>query len=229
VHLLAVGTAEESHVARLLMRTDRATDALNQLGGQPEMSQLHATAEAEALRLGRLRLISNPNDHHSLDERAPVTISRPRKSRLGTVWGFHLAFTGSSDQLVWQTLLGAFDARAHLSTHSIDTLATLVASRLDRERQTAQTLLEVSLRAYVDQAARRERALAATLDAERARLAASLLQRSLFDRRAERASAAQRAVLNEAILRCRTRLDELAATARIVAQPDRLAFVLIRR
>jgi ERCC4-related helicase len=229
VHLLAVGTAEESYVARLLMRTERATDALTQIGGQPEMTPLRANAEAEALRIGKLRLLSNPHGHHAMDERPPVTIPRRRKSRHGNVWGFQLAFTDSSDQLVWETLLGAVDQALLPPRHSIDTVAALVASRLDYERQKVQTSLEISLRGYLDQATRRERALADALDKERARLSATLLQRSLFDRRAERASAAQRAVVDEVILRCRTRLDELAATAHIVARPDRLAFVLIRR
>jgi superfamily II DNA or RNA helicase len=229
VHLLAVGTAEESYVARLLMRTERATDALKQISGQPEMTPLRANAEAEALRIGKLRLLSNPHGHHATDERPPVTIPRRRKSRHGNVWGFHLAFTDSSDQLVWETLLGAVDHALHPPRHSIDTVAALVASRLDHERQKVQASLEISLHGYLDQATRRERALADTLDEERARLSATLLQRGLFDRRAERASAAQRAVVDEVILRCRTRLDQLAATAHIVAQPDRLAFVLIRR
>ena len=79
-----------------------------------------------------------------------------------------------------------------LETLDMTTSATLVAARLERERQTVQTSLESRLRAYLDQAARRERALAETIDRERARLSATLLQRGLFDRRAERASAAQR-------------------------------------
>ena len=69
----------------------------------------------------------------------------------------------------------------------------------------------------------------ADLESERARLSATLVQRGLFDRRTERAFAAQTAVLDEALARCRIRLDEIAATARIVAETRRLAFVLIRR
>jgi hypothetical protein len=200
------------------------------------VSKLRVAADAEALRLGQMRLLSTPHRHHAtphchhaLDQRPPVTIPRRRNDRHGYVWGFHLAFTDSSDHLLWQTLLGAVDQAVHPSRHSIDRLAALVATRLERERQKVQTSLEISLRTYVDQAVRRELALAETIDQERARLSATLLQRGLFDRRAERASAAQRAVLDEAILRCHTRLDELAATAHIVAQPCRLAFVLLRR
>ena len=225
VHLLALGTAEESSVARLRTRTDRASTALNQLGGQPDT--LRATAEAEALRIEKLRLLCNPNDHPGSDERAHVTVLRRRRCRHRNVWAFHVAFTDGSDQIVWRTLLGAAEHGLH--QHGTAPSTTVVASTLDRQRQTLQTSLETSLRAYLDQATRRERALAETLDRERARLSATLLQRGLFDRRADRASAAQHAVMDEALRRCRTRLDELAATGLIVARPDRLAFILIRR
>ena len=67
------------------------------------------------------------------------------------------------------------------------------------------------------------------IESERARLSASLLQRGLFDRRAERALSAQTAVLDEALARCRARLDEIESTGQIVAEPTRLAFALLRR
>jgi hypothetical protein len=35
--------------------------------------------------------------------------------------------------------------------------------------------------------------------------------------------------MDEALGRCRARLDEVAATRRLVAEPRRLAFVLLRR
>jgi len=225
VHLLAVGTAEESHVERLLARTDRATIALAELGGQPEM--LRAAAEAEALRIGKLRLLSNPDVETGSDQRPPATVLRRGRSRHRSVWGFHVVFTDSSDQPVWRTLLGVSERGLH--GDSLDTWGPIVGSTLDGQRQALRASLETSLRRYLDQATRRERALAETLEKERARLSAALLQRGLFDRRAERASAAQHAVLDEALGRCHTRLDELATAGLIADQPDRLAFVLIRR
>jgi hypothetical protein len=89
--------------------------------------------------------------------------------------------------------------------------------------------LRSSLGPHLDLALRRERAIAEGLEHKRARLSAQLLQRGLFDRRTERARAAQSAVLDQALARCRTRLDELASAAQIVVVPARLAFVLIRR
>ena len=85
--------------------------------------------------------------------------------------------------------------------------------------------LHVSLHAFLELSARRERALAETLESERARLSSALLQRGLFDRRAERHVAAQSAVLAEALLKCQTRLSEIAAATQIAAEPGQLAFV----
>ena len=74
----------------------------------------------------------------------------------------------------------------------------------------------------------RERAIAAALRQQRARIAASLLQPGLFDRRAERAGAAQNATLDEALEHCARRLDELAR-CRTVSIDRRLAFGIVAR
>ena len=104
----------------------------------------------------------------------------------------------------------------------------LLASSLQGERQAALASLVSSLRPFLELASRREHAIAVALEHERARLSAQLLQRSLFDRRVERTHAAESAVLNQALTRCRTRLDELAAATQIVPEAGHLAFVLIR-
>jgi hypothetical protein len=210
-----------------VIRTNRVADALGQLGHR-EDSQLRAAAEAEARRIGELRALSHTPRDSARDDRPPLTILRRRTWHHVDLWGFHITFADSSDQLVWQTLLGAVDRRSR-ADRPLESLKTTIASALEHQRQTMYALLEHSLHAYVERAIRRERALADALDQERARLSATLLQRGLFDRRAERAFDAQRAVLEEGLLRCRVRLDELAATSRLVAEPARLAFVLIRR
>jgi hypothetical protein len=183
------------------------------------------------MRLERLRALLQPQGRLASDERPPLTVIRSRRAGKDDVWGYHIAFTNSLGQLVWHTLLGAI-VRTRISgplagpAHAV---ATLLEERLHHDRQRALARLGVSLREYLDLAARRERAIVGALQAERARLSASLLQGSLFDRRAERARAAQSAVLDEALLRCRARLDEVAASAQIAAGPGRLAFVLVRR
>jgi superfamily II DNA or RNA helicase len=232
VHLLAGSTAEESYVSRLLARTDRATSALERLRSDPPPVQhLRATAQTEMARLETLRALSSTSASR-LPQRPPVTLLRKPKSGRGNLWGFHLSFIDSADRLVWHTILGAITATHPDATalgRAIDEAATLLASRLENEGKTALASLNTSLRPYLSLASRREQAIADILESERARLSAPLLQRGLFDRRAERAVVAQRAVVDEALGRCRTRLDELAAAAQIAAEPGRLAFALIRR
>jgi superfamily II DNA or RNA helicase len=231
LHLLAGSTGEESHVARLLARTESASAALERLRSQPpHVQHLRSTARTETARLETLRALSASTNVP--DGRPPVTLLRgPRRGR-DTLWGFHLSFTDSNGRLVWYTILGAVTAshpEAEVLARSIDDAATYLVSTIDSERTRALTSLEISLRPYLSLASLRERAIAGILEGERARLSATLLQRGLFDRRAERAAAAQRAVVDEALGRCRARLDELAATAQIVAGPAHLAFALIRR
>ena len=98
----------------------------------------------------------------------------------------------------------------------------------DGERQAALASLVSSLWPFLELASRREHAIAGALEHERARLSARLLQRSLFDRRVERMHAAQNAVLDQALTRCRIRIDELAAATQIAPEPGRLAFAVIR-
>jgi hypothetical protein len=128
---------------------------------------------------------------------------------------------------VWGTLLGVNYSGG--SNASVEDLTARLASALDGDRETTLAALDVSLKAFLNRAAFRENAIARAIESERARLSASLLQRGLFDRRAERALGAQTAVLDEALARCRIRLDEIESAGHIVAEPARLAFVLLRR
>ena len=76
---------------------------------------------------------------------------------------------------------------------------------------------------------RREQAIVETLNDQRARLAATLLQRGLFDRRAERTAAAQTAIVDEALGRCVARLHALDLLTRIAAEPVDVAFTALSR
>jgi hypothetical protein len=147
------------------------------------------------------------------------------------VWGFHFSFSSGSGQIVWRTLVGAITSHPGFNgpRDSLDATAALLASHLDSRRQEVLASLQVSLHAFLELSTRRERALAETLESDMARLSSALLQRGLFDRRAERRVAAQSAVLADALLRCQTRLSEIAAATQITAEPGQLAFVLIRR
>jgi hypothetical protein len=93
----------------------------------------------------------------------------------------------------------------------------------------ALAALVAALDAPLAAADQREHAIADAIALDRSRLAARLLQPGLFDRRAERSIAAQRAVLDEALARCRVRIADLARARRPRADRPRLAFAAIWR
>jgi len=228
VHLLAADTAEESLVARLLTRTDRATKATEKLRDElPAQTLIREMAETEARRIEHLRLLAEPSDPIVFDRRPPVTTSGRCRNGRG-LWGFHTSFADAAARPIWQRLIGVSAPMADVGV-PIDRVAALLASSLDGDSQSALAALGPALRAFLDRAALRERAVLQAIDGERARLSASLLQRGLFDRRAERAFNAQTAVLDEALARCRARLDEIESTRHIVVERARLAFALLRR
>ncbi len=112
----------------------------------------------------------------------------------------------------------------------IDSLSSTTDSSLD---SIADRLLSAFLTAFQpahELAGERERAIAEALRQQRARLATSLLQPGLFDRRVERVAAAQNATLDEALDRCARRLDELARCSSVsidrrLALRSRLAMI----
>jgi hypothetical protein len=231
VHLLAAGTAEESYVAKLLTRTDRATEVTEKLRDRPpSLESIRAMAEAETRRIERLRRFPGSPGVILPDGRPPLTIRRKRYGTSMNLWGFHLAFADSTTQRVWQTLIGANFRDSRFGVRdSIDEVVATLAAALDTDRERARAAVEASVRAVSNRAAIREHAIARAIESERARLSVTLLQRGLFDRRAERALGAQTAVLDEALARCRARLLEIESSGQIVAEPARLAFALLRR
>jgi len=232
VHLVAAGTPEETYAASLSMRTSRVAGALDRLRhSSPESVQLHTIAYAEADRLERMRsMCDGPGG--GIPEARPHAILRRRRTRTrGDIWAFRLAFT-AGQQLVWHTLIGVVTASSLARSpfaFSIDDISTLLASTVDADLQKALASLERAMRGHLDLATQRERAIVQTIEGEHARLSATLLQPGLFDRRSDRAFAAQRAVLDEALSRCRTRLDEIEAISLIAVEPVRLACALVRR
>jgi superfamily II DNA or RNA helicase len=268
VHLLAAGTAEESSVARLVLRARRADEVLESLrpptpesevarvaiGGEPAGPETRSaplppqiwlpgpgrSGEAEALRLERLRLVTVPTPETWTDGRPAVTILRGRAGDRRALWAFRLVFSDADQQPVWESLVGIAerDPRLALRARGSRPLAetavrfewtgTRLQSALDAAIERARASLARSIDLHLALASGREHAIATSLAAERARLSAGMLQPGLFDRRAERECAAQGVVLDEALSRCRQRLDEIAC-ARQRSVDARLAFAVIRR
>jgi len=211
--------------------------------------RLHATALIEAARLERLRSLSGRSRDVPSDLRPPVAMLHRRRGSGGCLWGFHLVCADADQRPVWETLLGVASTpqcpmlNAQCSTLNaqgsmpnaqrlgtwIELSARLLEPALAGEQQKALAALASSLERPLALASRREQAIADAIAAQRARLSASLLQRGLFDRRAERLLAAQGAVLDEALDRCRARIGEIARTERVVVERLRLAFAVIRR
>jgi hypothetical protein len=195
---------------------------------------LRTWAHAEAARLENLRAIAGKAAGGWPDGRPPVVIRRRPGRGRGALCGVRLVFTSADQRVVWDTLIGAtvVDAAAPLDRLGSTSWIVQTIERLDHAvAATAPTMLAAltdSLAAPMDLAARREQAIADGITAERARLAAVLLQPGLFDRRAERFGAAQGAVLDEALERCRSRLNETART-RQPAVGHRLAFAVLNR
>jgi superfamily II DNA or RNA helicase len=258
VHLLAGGTAEQSSVEVLLAKLARARRGLASLrppassediadavigertiedrrdaderAGSLLTSSLQAEAEREAQRLAQARSLDTQSAY-GLDDRAPFVIVRRRWVARGSVFGFRLAFTDADEQLVWEAIIGVgtpLRPRAR-STAALESTLTSLSPAVERARLRLFESVRSSRGTAIALARRREDALAGALTAERARLAAALLQPGLFDRRAERTSAAQMAVLDEAVAACRARVEELARSGSTVAGPYRLAFAVCRR
>ena len=149
-------------------------------------------------------------------------------------WVYRLIFEDPELQPFWMTLIGVGE-HGRLPTLSHEALRTRI--------EAARAAIEPSLNSIADRllssflsaiqpsrvlAEARERAIAEGLRQQRARIAASLLQPGLFDRRAERAAAAQNATLDEALDRCARRLDDLSRYG-AVSIDRRLAFGLVAR
>jgi superfamily II DNA or RNA helicase len=259
VHLVAASTPEESTIARLVIRTRRAAAALDGLRprateqdiacaviGQESLDSappklrvtqvftpgVSSLASSEAARLEKLRSVAG-RPSTPTDERPPVLVRRG-KGRRGILLGFRLVIVDADRRPMWETFMGVeacgptpwLDSRY---TRWIELSAPRLEPTLAIEGKRALASLDASLRTPLALASRRERAIAGSIAAQRARLAADLLQPGLFDRRAERLRAAQAAVLDEALAHCRAHLETISGIGHPAIERIRLAFAVIRR
>lgn len=195
------------------------------------IGDLRAAATAEAARLEHVRRLAG-ND--TRDGRPCVTMLRRRSGRAMNHWAYRLVFEDSELQPLWTTLIAIEEGQrlSHRSSAAIRHRVHLLASVVEHAFSPLATRLLSSLAADLHRsqssAIERERVIAEGLRQQRARLATSLLQPGLFDRRAERAAAAQNATLNEALTRSSLRLAELGRAGSISID-RRLAFGLVHR
>jgi ERCC4-related helicase len=241
VHLLAAGTSEEDSVARLILKTERIATALD--GPFPVSpanimtADLRSAAEAEAARLETVRRLTEVRlkADTTYEGRPGITVlRRHRRDRRG-LWIYRLAMVDAGGEFVWETLLGVA-ASSDVDPRTAPDLRTWVTASDQQliplvcdEQQRVLSDAARSMQAPLALAARREQAIVATLTSHRARLAATLLQRGLFDQRAERAAAAQTAVVDDALGRCAARLRELDLLTRLTPEPFDLHFAALFR
>ena len=198
------------------------------------VGDLRAHAIEEAARLEQVRRLNANAAPASFDGRPCITVLRGRRSEPVNDWVYRLMFEDPELQPFWTTVIGIRE-HGRPTPVSRDAIRTAIDA--------SRGVVEASLNATADRllssfvstiqqphslAVTREQAIADGLRRQRARIAASLLQPGLFDRRAERAAATQNATLDEALGRCARRLDELARYT-AVSIDRRLVFGLVAR
>ena len=191
----------------------------------------------EANRIQRARSLLLHAAEEGPDPRATVTsIARRRNgSRLyGDLWVFRLLVVDARGRGVSEELL-AF-ACGHRRTVRERRPAAVRAGLDDRvlrlqdvaAREAGERLvafahqLDAPLRLWL----RREEALSAALRVAHGRLSAQLLQLGLFDRRHERAAAAQSVLLDEALAKSAVRSNELLERQRLRVESSELVFAV---
>jgi superfamily II DNA or RNA helicase len=231
IHLVARQTGEEDIVQRLLTRSARAASALGDLESEDEIArafgggpleesscarprlrtlELSEAARQEAERASLARAVASGTN----DARRPAITSSGGRPAACLCSAVRLAFVDASGQTVWDTVIGI---EMRILRERIGTAARL-RELFEQHARAIEPALDVThdailagcwptLRRYIATASMRERDIADALARSGARLAA--IQPGLFDRRADRLAAAQRATLEEAIARCRQRLADL--------------------
>jgi hypothetical protein len=256
IRLVAAGTCEESIVARLASRADRIRNALEAAPDEalvaesvfgdvpaaapriaPSPGVIHVSMQRDAIeeaeRLGRARAwlasASGPQD-----VRPVVTRFRARgASKHELLSAFRLAIATSSNQVLWETVMAANAALYALQDRSAVATRAMLRHGAALQQATNEAsgrqvrVLQDALREPLALWVRRELDVIDVMRQDHARMSATLLQGGLFDRRTDRAAAAQAAMLEAALSRCRGRLAELRACDDLHAERCDLAFAVI--
>lgn len=172
----------------------------------------------------------------SVSSRPAICLVRSRVPRRSTrLWTWRLTFADDTGRLIWEALLPMQAAgvpgpgsrawvRACLPDHAPGLDAVL---KWAEEATLAD--LATQMQDRVALLIRREQAIAAALEKRHARLAATLLQPGLFDKRSDRAAQAHAALLDEARSRTAARLAALEASGKPVMEACSLVFAVALR
>jgi len=149
-----------------------------------------------------------------------LTAVRRSPQSAADIRAFQLTFIDESGRLEFETVAGVLAADQLLQ---FDTRADAAAAT---HHQTALFAVLTELRPWLELSLRREQAIADDLRQRHARLSAGLLQPGLFERRTERAVAAQTTRLDEAISKSQGRLSALERLNRLRCGDHRLLLAI---
>jgi len=255
IHLIAAGTFEESIVARLASRAGRIRTALDPMPDETTVAEsvfaaparsrdtaaagggvhvsLRQEAGDEARRLGRAKAWLAAAEPAPDGRTAITRLPRQRVPRHERLWAYRIAVVSSSNQVVWETLICAQGCSRGLLERSPEATRLMLRpgtwlQRLidDASHEQIRELQDV-LRTPLTLWAQREMDMMSVIRRQHARMSVSLLQAGLFDRRSDRAAAAQVAVLEAALSRCCSRLEDLRACGHLSVEGRELALAVI--
>jgi hypothetical protein len=202
VQLVVRDSGEEAGVGRLVDRSGRILAALDaaRTENTTHTSPLRALAEAEGERLRYARALSN-NRHEGVPaDRAVLAFTRGRGTTRRCTWAFRLPILDADGHLVFETIVGLSDSRGLVIVDdALEQIAAVAHRRV-------LTVLSGDIQLWRLTMAHREKAIADALRLRHARIAVSLLQQGLFDRRTERAAAAQAFVVGTTVQKSIVRL-----------------------
>lgn len=197
-------------------------------------ARLQQAARLEAQRIQVARgMCSRPEA--ALETRPLAAGVRLRGREASDVLIYRLMFEDAACRFVWSSLVGLvvrtlrrpWNRRA--AVEWLDACGPDLETLVRGAHEAALVRLQTSLRVPLALAAARERAIFSALEDGHARMAATLLQPGLFDRRVERLSAAQSAVMHEALDQCAARLRALHTAGDVGATRRGLVLALLAR
>ena len=166
-----------------------------------------AADEATRLAAARQLLPTAGRRRQALPQLDHLSQRRGGRRRGSAWWALWLEHADSEGQLVWETLIGVHGrstrgldrASGQTSAWRLDASWTQIQNSIAVDRGRLADLLSGSIRAPAALALDREHAIARDIERRHARMAATLIQGALFDRRTEREATAQRELLDEAL------------------------------
>jgi superfamily II DNA or RNA helicase len=202
---------------------------LGALAGR-EAARLAAARALDGHATGGTRHVCRP----ARDEWRPaMTAIRRRRPATRCWWIFVHRLADPDGRVLWEQIVGleaGTPGRAPAKPAAVRLLLAadhaMVRRALVRARQTGVIALTGALDAGATLALDREQALMRRITSDGGRLAGPLLQPGLFDRRAERAAAAQAAIRDQAIVSCRARIRCLEAMGSPVSEACDLALAV---